>query len=243
MENFSRVDIFDTKGAEYLFVIAYLIALLIFWIVSGKQIKLKKQLQETLSNFSANILRIPQGLFYNINHTWTHLNESGEAKVGLDDFLQHIVGKVKLVNLKKTGDIINKGDLLADLVQNGKQLKIYSPISGKVLDINEELHDNPEVLNENPYQQGWIYKIKPTKWMEETSSYYLAEDAVNWTKSEISRFKDFLAGGAMKKYSLEPSMVILQDGGEIRDQVLSELPENVWNEFQVEFLDLPHRKT
>lgn len=237
MENFSRVDIFDTKGAEYLFIIGYLLVLVIFWKLSGRQTKLKEQVQEKLSHLSASILQIPLGLFYNPNHTWSHLEESGKARVGLDDFLQHIIGKVKFTKLKNIGDTIGKGDLLAEIVQDGKRLSIFSPISGEVVEVNPELDENPGVLNENPYQQGWIYKIKPAKWIEETNSNYFAEDAIIWTKNELVRFKDFLSGGSMKKHSLDPSMVILQDGGEIKDHVLSELPEEIWNNFQVEFLN------
>jgi glycine cleavage system H protein len=65
----------------------------------------------------------------------------------------------------------------------------------------------------------------------------LAEKATEWSKKEFVRFKDFLSGGAMAKYSSEPSMVLLQDGGEIRENVLSELPDEVWEDFQEEFLN------
>ncbi len=237
MENFSTVDIFDTKGIEYLFVIGYLLILIIFWKVSGKQLKLKKQIKTVLSNLSANILRIPLGLFYNKNHTWTHLEESGAAKVGLDDFLQHVTGEVIFSSLKNPGELISKGDLLAEISQEGKHLRVFSPISGEILNTNSNLYENPEILNEDPYDDGWIYKIKPTNWIAETSSCYLAEEAINWSKKELERFKDFLSGGSMRKYSSEPSMIILQDGGELRDNILSDLPSEVWNDFQIEFLD------
>jgi len=242
MENFSIVDIFDTKGTEYLFVIGYLLVLIIFWKLSGRQTTMKEQKQEASSYLSTNVLRIPHGIFYSKNHTWTHLEESGEARVGLDTFIHHITGRVKLTNLKKTGETINKGDMIAEIVQDGKRLRVFSPISGKVMNTNGKLYDNPEILNEEPYQKGWIYKMKPTKWIKEINSYYIAEDAINWTKKELDRFKDFLAGESMKKYSLEPSMVILQDGGEIRDQILAELPEEIWNDFQKEFLDMNYKE-
>lgn len=237
MEGFSSVDIFDTKGIEYLFVIGYLVILIIFWKVSGKQVKLVKQIQKVLSNLSANILRIPQGLFYNKNHTWAHLEESGTARVGLDDFLQHITGEVKFNNLKNPGEIINKGDLLSEIDQNGKQLKTFSPISGKILDTNSMLNENPEIFNEDPYKKGWIYKIEPSSWKVDTNSYFLAEEATDWSTKELERFKDFLSGGSMRKYSSEPSMILLQDGGELRDNILSELPDEVWKDFQIEFLN------
>lgn len=240
MEGFSRVDIFDTKGIEYLFVIGYLLFLIIFWNISSKQVKITKQIQKVLGNLSANLLRIPQGLFYNKCHTWTHLEESGTAKVGLDDFIQHITGKVKFTNFKSHGVIIRKGDLLTEIDQNGKHLKIFSPISGEILNTNSELHKNPEILNEDPYKKGWIYEIKPSNWIAETNSYFLAEDATNWAKKELVRFKDFLSSGSMRKYSSEPSMILLQDGGELCDNILSDLPDDVWKDFQKEFLNFTH---
>jgi len=236
MESF-RIDIFDTKGTEYLFVIGYLIFLIIFWQLANKHEKIIKQIKKVLSSLSAGILRIPQGLFFSRYHTWTHLDESGIARVGLDDFLQHIIGEVKFTKLKKPDEFIKKGDLLTQIDQDGKHLNIFSPISGKILDSNSTLLENPEVLNEDPYKKGWIYKIKPSNWMKETNSYVMAEQASDWSAKELDRFKDFLTVGPMRKYSSEPSMVLLQDGGEIRDQILSELPKEVWVDFQEKFLN------
>ena len=237
MENFSRVDIFDTKGIEYLFVIGYLLFLIIFWNVASKHERIIKQIKKVISTISSGILRIPQGIFYNKYHTWTHLEESGEARVGLDDFLQHIAGEVKFTQLKNPDDLIKKGDLLTEIEQDGKHLKIFSPVSGRVLASNSSLNENPEIFNEDPYKKGWIYKIKPSDWINETNTYLMAEDASDWSSKELVRFKDFLTGEPMSKYSSQPSMVLLQDGGEIRDNILSELPKEVWTDFQEEFLN------
>jgi len=237
MEGFSIVDIYETKGAEYLFVIGYLVILIIFWRLMRNPGKLLRQIKDAVSTLSAKILNIPQGIYFNKNHTWTHLGESGAAKVGVDDFLQHVLGDLQLSALKDPGDSIKKGELLAEIGQDGKLLKVYSPISGLVLETNAMLTENPEMINEDPYDKGWLYQIKPSNWMKETSSCLLAEKAREWSDKELSRFKDFLSMGAMRKYSSEPSMVMLQDGGEIRDHVMSELPEEVWIDFQEEFLN------
>lgn len=236
MEGFSRVDIFDTKGMEYLFVIGYLIILIIFWRLSTKQVSLGKQIKQAIGVLTANVLRIPQGLFYSRNHTWTHLEESGAAKVGMDDLLQHITGEVRFDKLLSPGDIIRKGDLLTEIRQEGKQLRIFSPISGTILDANTDLAGNPGLLNADPYREGWIYRIKPSDWKKETGNYYLAEEAVSWSVKELERFKDFLAV-SMKKVAPEPSLVALQDGGELRDNTLSLMPNEVWEDFQKDFLD------
>jgi len=236
MDGFSYTNIFETKGIEYLIIISFLLLIIPFWIIINRQAVIKRQIRNAIGILSSGILRIPQGLFYSKNHTWTHLEKSGIADVGLDDFLLHITGDVKFSNLKKPGNFINKGELLADIDQNGKLLQIYSPLSGRIMNTNTMLYESPGVINEDPYGKGWIYKIKPSEWIAETDSYYLAENAIVWSKKELERFKDFMAV-SMKKYSPETSMVILQDGGELRDQPLSELPNEVWQDFQKSFLN------
>lgn len=238
MEQFTRVDIFDTKGMEYLMVIGYLLVLILFWQIARNPQRIVRKIREAVSTLSEKILRIPLGIFFNRNHTWTHLNETGEARVGLDDFLQHVTGQVRVSQLKVPGDMIQKGGLLTEIEQDGKHLKIYSPISGEILQTNSILAEDPGLLNQDPYDKGWIYKVKPADWKRETSSCMLAEEAVRWSEKEFVRFKDFLTGGPMKTCSSEPSMVLLQDGGEIRENILSDLPGEVWESFQEEFLDL-----
>lgn len=236
MEEFSYTNIFETKGIEYLIIIAFLLLIIPFWIIINKQTGIGSRIKRAIGIFSAGILRIPQGLFYSRNHTWTHLEKSGTAKVGVDDFLMHITGEVKFINHKNQGDMVTKGEVLAEIDQNGKLLKILSPLSGVITGTNHLVHENPYVLNEDPYGKGWIFRVKPSKWIAETSSYYLAEDAIEWSKEEVARFRDFLSV-SVNKYSPETTSVILQDGGELCDQPLKELPGEVWQDFQKSFLN------
>ena len=237
MEGFSIVDIYDTKGMEYIFVISYLLLLIVFWNVAKNPQKIFRQIRESVSTLSAKILKIPQGIYFSRNHTWAHLGESGAAKIGLDDFLQHVIGNIELTNFKNPGEPIKKGELLTEIKQEGKLLKVYSPVSGEVLETNSGLNEDPGIINSDPYDNGWIYRVKPSDWMNETRSCFLADKATEWSKNELLRFKDFLSGGAMRKFSSEPSMVLLQDGGEIQENVLSDLPAEVWDDFQKEFLN------
>jgi len=232
MDGFTYTNIFDTKGIEYLIIISFLLLIIPFWIYLNKPLKFKK----ALGILSEKLFRIPQGLFYSKNHTWTHLEKSGYARLGLDDLLMHITGEVELSNLKNPGERVEKGELIAELKQNGKLLKIVSPLSGEIQMLNSSLKDKPEILNEDPYGKGWVYTIKPDKWVAETNSYLLAEDALEWAKSELTRFKDF-AAMSVKQLSPESSMVILQEGGELSDNPLFGMPEEIWRNFQKEFLD------
>jgi len=236
MEGFSYTNIFETKGIEYLIIITFLLLIIPFWITINKRASVKKTVSRTAGNLSAGILKIPQGIFYSRNHTWAHLERSGKAIVGLDDFLIHATGDVRLTGLKEAGTYIIKGEQLALIEQDGKHLKIYSPVSGTITDTNTGLLENSEMLNEDPYGMGWVYKVKPTGWKTETSNYYLADDAVVWVKKELDRFKDFLAN-SVSRYSPETAIVVLQDGGEFCDNPLRELPDEVWQDFQKSFLN------
>jgi glycine cleavage system H protein len=240
MDGFSYHDIFATKGIEYLIIIAFLVLLIPFWIVLNKQKEIGRKIQKALGILSANILRIPQGLFYSQNHTWMYMEKSGAAKVGLDDLLLHITGEVRFNHYKNSGETISKGELLTEIDQNGKLLRIFSPVSGKITAMNPTINENPGMLNEDPYGEGWICKIKPSNWIAEAKSCYFAEEATNWSAKELERFKDFLAV-SMKNYSPEPSMVILQDGGELCDHTLSAFSEEIWKDFETEFLTLIDR--
>lgn len=235
MDGFTYTDIFETKGIEYLIIIAFLIILVPFWIIINKQSVVANRIQKALNVLTAKILRIPQGLFYSNNHTWAFMEKSGNAKVGLDDFLVKIIGDVNVCQLKSPGEKLRKGEILAEIDQNGKRLRILSPISGEIIITNSIISESPGLIQEDPYGKGWIYAIKPTNWLTEINSFYLAEEATIWLTREIDRFKDFLAV-SLGKNSSEPALIAFQEGGELRQNILSELDEKIWEEFQDAFL-------
>jgi glycine cleavage system H protein len=237
MDGFTYSDIFATKGLEYLIIIAFLAMLIPFALILNKQVKMTRKLQNAVGNLTAAILKVPQGLFFSRNHTWMFMERNGVAKVGLDDLLLHLTGEVEIYSLRTPGEMIHKGDLMTEVKQDGKLLKIFSPVSGKVTDTNTALTRQPALLNDDPYGRGWIYKIKPSNWIADAKSCYIAEEATTWSATELARFRDFMAR-TMKDQSQDASMVILQDGGELMDHTLSAVPADIWKEFQHEFLTL-----
>jgi glycine cleavage system H protein len=237
MEGFTYQNIFETKGIEYLLIISFFAVLIPFWIILSKHVKATRFLQRSMGFLSARSLTVPQGLFFSKFHTWTHLERSGIARVGLDDFLLHITGPVQFKPVKKPGDSINKGDLLATIIRDGKQLEIFSPISGEIVEENHVIQEDSDHLNFDPCMKGWIFKIKPASWIAETKSYYLAEKATAWSAQELERFKGWLANSS-SKYGTFNSGIVLQDGGELVEKPLAELPAELWQDFQESFLNV-----
>jgi len=236
MEGFTYHNIFDTKGIEYIIILTFLLLVVPFWMFVMSGGKVKQQIKSAVNVLTAGVLRIPKGLFFSKNHTWVHLEKSGEAKIGLDDFLTHLVGNMKINPLKQPGENVKKGEVLAEIVQDGKRLKLHSPISGKIMNSNSVITENSEMVKEDPYENGWFYTVEPENWKAETSGFYLADEASEWIKNELLRFKDFL-NVSLAKYSGQPALVTLQEGGELKADPLDELQPEIWNDFQKEFLD------
>lgn len=189
-----------------------------------------------LKAFNEDSVTIPGGVFFDRSHTWAFMEKEGSVRVGIDDFLQHVTGKVTNIKIKQPGIRVKKGEKIVSLVQHGKQLDIYSPVSGVITEYNNDLVRDSSLLNTAPFSDGWIYIIEPQNWLKETRKFLMADNYREWLKSEFSRLKDFIST-AVKTNDLNYSQVVLQDGGEIRDKLLENFGPEVWEEFQRRYID------
>lgn len=234
MEGFTYTNIFETKGVEYIAIIAFFLVLVPFWLFLNRPVKQSLERTKLKGFLTLDSIKVPMGIFFSKFHTWAHLESSGAAKVGLSHMLVRITGTVRFSNLRTQGEQIQKGDLLASIQKDGKILNVFAPISGEIRETNVLLLENPGLVSEDPYNSGWIYKIVPENWTADTHSYYLADKAKAWIESELNRFRDFLSSAMSERTGLPA--VALQDGGELTEQPLSGLPEEIWQSFQQEFL-------
>jgi glycine cleavage system H lipoate-binding protein/ABC-type phosphate transport system substrate-binding protein len=186
--------------------------------------------------FSENSVLAPKGLYFDKTHTWAFMEKNGLVRVGIDDFIQHVTGPVTRVEMKMPGEKIKKGDIALSLVQNGKQLNIYAPVSGTIREQNKALLSDSSGINSAPYSEGWIYMIEPSNWLREIQFFDMADKYRKWLLNEFSRLKDFLAT-SLKINKIEYENAVLQDGGALKDSVLEDLGPEVWEDFQTNFLD------
>lgn len=104
-------------------------------------------------------MEFPEDLKYSKEHEWV-LVEGSVATVGITDYAQDQLGDIVFVELPGVGDKVSKEDAFG-VVESVKAVSdIYAPVSGKVLEVNDDLPENPEMLNEDPYGDGWIIKIE-----------------------------------------------------------------------------------
>jgi len=227
MDGFSYVNIFSTKGIEYLIVISFFIVVVPFWRL------LKETEMPTLSMAG---IRLPRGVYFDATHTWAYLETAGKIRVGIDDFLAALTGPVSIKLNKHSGDKVMRGEHLATLQSEEKSLKIYSPVSGTLRSINKSALKNFSKRTNKNFIQNWLFDVTPQRWDIEKTMLILGEKAQQWIRQEQARLRDVLAF-AERKYDLNVQPILLQEGGEIADGVLETLSAEIWEEFQSEFID------
>jgi len=104
---------------------------------------------------------VPDNLSYTEEHEWLKVQEDGQVRVGITDYAQDSLSDVVFVELPDVGDQFTKGDVMAVAESVKAASDIYAPISGKIVSINDKLEESPELINESPYDFGWMVVIKP----------------------------------------------------------------------------------
>ena len=104
-------------------------------------------------------MNFPSDLLYTPSHEWVRIVD-GVATVGITDFAQDSLGDVVYFDMPDVGDAFSKGDTLGEVESVKAVSDVYAPLSGEVIEVNDDLDDNPELINEEPYGKGWIVKLQ-----------------------------------------------------------------------------------
>ena len=104
---------------------------------------------------------VPEDLSYTKDHEWVLVEDDGNAKVGITDYAQDSLSDVVFVELPEVGDEFSKDDAMAVAESVKAASDIYAPISGTIVALNEKLEESPELVNESPYDFGWMVIMKP----------------------------------------------------------------------------------
>ncbi len=106
-------------------------------------------------------MNIPADLRYAQSHEWSRLNGDGSVTVGISDHAQEQLGDLVFVEMPDTDGELIAGEACAVVESVKAASDIYAPLDGKVLEINERLGDQPELVNEDPYGEGWLFRLMP----------------------------------------------------------------------------------
>ncbi|MEX0988462.1 MAG: hypothetical protein WD052_13370 [Bacteroidales bacterium] len=202
---------------------------IVLMVFNKREAVLEKRAPKAYEKFMAETTGVPGGYFFDRSHTWTYLEKDGKIRVGVDSFLQKVTGTITKVEMKVAGEKVKKGETVMALIQNGKRLQLKSPVSGIIREKNDKLQSQSSLVNSSPFSDGWVYLVEPTNWMEEFRTFLTGQKYSDWIGSELARLRDFFAASGKAE-------VVLQEGGEVADAVLSGMGPEVWEDFQTGFL-------
>ena len=109
---------------------------------------------------------IPSDLRYRETHEWIRVDDDGAVLVGISDHAQEALGDMVFVELPEPGMSYDQGEACAVVESVKAASDIYAPVSGEVVAANDKLEDSPELVNSNPYGEGWLFKMLPSNQSE-----------------------------------------------------------------------------
>jgi glycine cleavage system H protein len=228
MEGFTYVDIYATKGIEYLLVISGLLFFTFSWRFLSRPVAAVYREAENFVSAIGDWFRLPtEGIYYHQGHSWAAPEGAEMVKVGMDDFSQKLLGKIDAITIPKIGSQLTQGEKGWSLLVGSKSIDMLSPVDGTVVDINENLLRSPENIGKDPYGQSWLMKVQ--------------------TPKASSNLKNLLSGGLAAKWmegvreNLLSRMnynlgAVSQDGGVPVDGIARNLDREKWDEIAKEFL-------
>lgn len=151
------VDIFATKGIEYLIVIGFLAALVFYWKLFGSA---ESDGPATGGHSGRRWFDAPRHYLFHPGHAWAAPDGERLFRVGMDDFAQQLVGEPSAIELPGPGEQLTQGELGWTVRVGPRAVRMLSPVDGVVEEVNREVRDSPGLVNDDPYDLGWLLKVR-----------------------------------------------------------------------------------
>jgi glycine cleavage system H protein len=211
MGGFSFVDIYATKGIEYLIVIGFLALFVCFcWYIA---LRGGEPEEEPTADFVERF-RVPGEFLFHQGHGWAKAGNDSVVSVGLDDFAQKLVGKVDMIDLPPVGSRLAQGEKGWVLRAGAQAIPMLSPLDGEVVAVNEEASRSPEIVQEDPYGKGWLLKVRPERLAANRTNLLTGSLAQRWTEEALHGLRHTMGGNLGPLYQDGgTTLVVYQHGG------------------------------
>ena len=227
MNGFRYEDLFATKHLEYLLVIGFLGLLILFWrfmqTPAGATLEVAGM---PMPSFDNSWFNLPEGFYYHRGHSWA-MPQGGLVKVGIDDFAQKMMGPINALDAPPVGASLEQGGVGWRFNVDSKSIGMLSPVKGEVVEINKEVFKNPDIINQDPYGEGWLMRIRPFGKDGGFRNLLTEKLARVWTGMSADALMERMAGEMGAVY---------QDGGTPVAGIARILDPDDWDKLVKEFL-------
>ncbi|MHB8070209.1 MAG: glycine cleavage system protein H [Desulfobaccales bacterium] len=172
--------------------------------------------------------QVPTSIYYlHRGHTWAVVEDSGQVRVGLDAFSQKILGPADAVKLPEISNMYYQDHVCMALIREGHKAAVEAPLDGSIEAVNPKVRQRPGLIHEDPYGEGWLFKVKPTNLQQNLDNLFYGESNVTWIEQESQRLlfiMDTTVGAT------------LPSGGAVLNDVYGHYPQLGWRRLVKEFL-------
>jgi glycine cleavage system H lipoate-binding protein len=164
-------------------------------------------------------IRVPHGVYLHRGHAWANLAADGQVRIGLDDFAVHMLGCMDRIDLPLMGKPLEQDQAGIGMRRGDLNARVLAPLSGVVTAFNPRVREDPTVLASDPYGDGWLLMLQPSRLREELRSLKMGTEATDFIESEIADL-----------YQTLESQVgpLAADGGHLADDLIGSLPVGSW---------------
>ena len=169
---------------------------------------------------------IAEDTYYHEGHTWAKPEYGGRVRIGLDDFAQKLMGRLNSIEIPNIGYEIKQGEAGFQVERNGEVAQVLCPVDGIVSHVNHQILDHPELINESPYEKGWLFIVEPTKLRNSLKGLHYGEEAHKYMSEERETLFETTNEG----------LKVAADGGDSVEDIFAELKGKDWAKFVKKFL-------
>jgi glycine cleavage system H protein len=221
MQNLQEFMLF-TKATEYLIAIGFMLIFIVFWrLLNAPR---RRPVRESV----AESFEIIKGIFAHPSHTWAQVTQPNLVNVGMDKFTASVFGSVGEIELPRQGDRIYQGAKAWKIKRGERELVQVSPVSGRVVEVNRKIVEDPKFLNTEDPERNWILKIAPIRLAREARNLLSGEMLARWNQAA----KEQLVAALVPS-----SYPVLQEGGEIKPDLGDELTSEQWEKIARNFFN------
>lgn len=171
--------------------------------------------------------RVPTDTYYlHRGHAWAVLESEDRVRVGLDDFSQKILGPADDIKFPEVGKVYYQDHLCMAVMRQGRKASFEAPVDGAVEAINPKVRQQPKLIHDDPYGEGWLFTVRPDNLQRNLEKLFSGEANVTWIDEESHRLMNLMDAKAG---------LTLPDGGTVIDDLYGHYPDLGWRPLVQEF--------
>lgn len=222
-------DLFATKGIEYLIVIGYLIILVGFWKLLARPAVAEAGARspQRVRSRTPRWFALRDGFYFHQGHAWAVPGNGGVMTVGMDDFAQKLLGRPGSIDLPAVGARVKQGERGWEVEVHSKSIPMLSPVDGEVIAVNSEVLESPEIVCSDPYERGWLMKVRVGNTGAAVKNLLSGRLARSWIGATVENLRQLRAGELG---------ILMPDGGIPVEGFVRVLSPDRWDEIARQLL-------